>query len=211
MASGLRLAAAGELHLLLRVGCLLRLDSPAWAWDASETGPPNSPVPVHPTPNPAVVFSLLADLALFHHRPSPLSLLGAALVCASSLLLALLGKRSSSGGSSSSSSSGASAPVQLKAKHSSSIEVAAAAYWQQPQQGQQPQRGWRSDAGTGEAARQAELAELGGLAAGTQQGVLERQRRHAAGSPRSGSRLGSGDEGGEGDEREPLVRGSGGS
>ncbi|KAL4425097.1 hypothetical protein ABPG77_010411 [Micractinium sp. CCAP 211/92] len=47
----------------------------------------------------AVVWGLLADLALFHHRPSPLSLLGAALVCASSLLIVLDEKRNSDGGS----------------------------------------------------------------------------------------------------------------
>ncbi|KAL4431066.1 hypothetical protein ABPG75_006322 [Micractinium tetrahymenae] len=151
----------------------------------------------------SLVFGLLADLALFHHRPSPLSLLGAALVCASSLLVALLDRRSSSGGSSAAAPAG-----QLKAKESGSVEVAVAAYWQQPQQ-----RGRREDGAASEAARQAELAEVGGQAAGTQRAGWERSHRHAASSPRPGSRQGGGDEGEEaGDERAPLVRrGSGGT
>ncbi|PSC73933.1 Solute carrier family 35 member G1 isoform A [Micractinium conductrix] len=42
-----------------------------------------------------IVWGLLADLALFNHAPSPLSMAGAALVCASSFLIVYLEQRSS--------------------------------------------------------------------------------------------------------------------
>ncbi|KAL4431068.1 hypothetical protein ABPG75_006324 [Micractinium tetrahymenae] len=110
----------------------------------------------------AVVWSLLADLALFHHRPSPLSLLGVALVCASSLLIVLEEKHSSSGSSSDGSSSrdadSDGAALQLKAKQSGSYEVAAAAI-----HGQQ-QRGRGRVQGSGGSSQQLELAEGGALA-----------------------------------------------
>jgi hypothetical protein len=84
------------------------------AWPACgyliSTSPPrpiNSPLSCFPWLS-AVVWGLLADLALFHHKPSLLSLLGAALVCLSSLIIVISEQRSSSmnssGGGSGSSS-----------------------------------------------------------------------------------------------------------
>ncbi len=75
----------------------------------------------------AVVWGLLADLALFHHRPSPLSLLGAALVCASSLLIVLDEKQNSDGGSN---GDGSREGPRVNAKHWAEDAVAASAVGQ---------------------------------------------------------------------------------
>ena len=68
----------------------------------------NSPLSRCPSLS-AVVWGLLADLALFHHKPSPVSLLGAALVCLSSLIIVVAEQRSSSSSVGSGSGSAAAA------------------------------------------------------------------------------------------------------
>ncbi|PRW58707.1 multidrug transporter isoform A [Chlorella sorokiniana] len=73
----------------------------------------------------AVVWGVLLDLVVYHKAPSLLSLLGAALVCASSFLIVRYEARSKE----------ALSPVELKAKDSARLEVAADAYWQRLEAG----------------------------------------------------------------------------
>ena len=82
------------------------------------------PLPSHH----AVVWGLLADLVLFNHAPSPLSMAGAALVCASSFLIVCLEQRGSS-----SREGGGPAWAPLRAKHSDALEgpAGAAPLWPQ--------------------------------------------------------------------------------
>ena len=124
------------------------------------------------------MWGLLADLALFHDAPSPLSLAGAVLVCGSSFLIVYFEQRSGgSGGSGGSGSSkeGGSTPAwaPLRAKQSTAAETPAdvTPLWQQPAGSYGEQR--------------LELAEGGSLSGGSRSGAASRA-----------------------DERAPLVAGS---
>jgi hypothetical protein len=102
-----------------------------------------------------VVWGLLSDLALFHHRPSPLSLAGAALVCASSFVILYFEQRSSGGGSGSKEGNGLAWPAQRPKRSSSgALEAAAPPAWQQLEGG--------GSEGQQELAEGCSLAEGGG-------------------------------------------------
>lgn len=55
------------------------------------------PAPVPPCSYSAVLWATLLDLAVYHDAPSPLGLLGAALVCASSFFLVYYEQRGGGG------------------------------------------------------------------------------------------------------------------
>lgn len=144
-----------------------------------------------------MVWGLLADLALFHDPPSPLSLLGAALVCSSSFIIVSFEKR---GAAASTAAGNGTAP---KAKDSSRVlHVSAAAADPSQRQGAE-EGGWEP---------QLELAEGGGWA-GRQPGTAVRWGSAAdeGGTASLGKeRSLEEEEAGAADERAPLVGGAAG-
>lgn len=132
----------------------------------------------------AVVWGLLLDLAVYHQAPPFLSLVGAALVCASSFVIVRFEACSKE----------ALPPMGLKAKDSARLELAADSHWQHLEAGVGGAASLR--AAGGDAEGQLELAEAW-------RGSVTAAAAAAAAVP---AWQGQGTEQHEEDERAPLVR-----